>query len=364
MLVEKIGNIKDMIMEQIEDFVLTRIITAGITWLISLLNPAAAFIKACKLIYDVVMFFVTNAARIAKFVNTVIDGIVDIAKGNVSAVVAKIEDALSQMVPILIGFIASVLGIGGIGEKIRSIVQKLQKPVIKALDFVIRTGLKLAGPVIRGLKGIGAKAKAKVAAGKAYVKGKVEAGKEFVKRLFKQQISVDGETHTVEAAAPTPTGDYEITVATRKRRLADHARNAAALARRRGQPTLAKAALNLIEQAAEVKRAFKATKNEKAKRAALKAFAEVVKGVWLRIGYKGALPPVTSAGKGNKGKVGQVGPHGTQGTRGYSGADTRPRRTGWRASTSSRGTGPLPSSRGTTRRSSSAPRRTRAFTTR
>ena len=122
MLLEKLGNIKDMIMEQVEDFVLTKIITAGITWLISLLNPAAAFIKACKLIYDVVMFFVTNASRIAKFVNTVIDGVVDIAKGNVSAVVAKIEDALGQMVPILIGFIASVLGIGGIGEKIRSII--------------------------------------------------------------------------------------------------------------------------------------------------------------------------------------------------------------------------------------------------
>ena len=181
MLLEKLGNIKDMIMEQIEDFVLTKIITAGITWLISLLNPAAAFIKACKLIYDVVMFFVTNASRIAKFVNTVIDGVVDIAKGNVSAVVAKIEDALSQMVPILIGFIASVLGIGGIGEKIRSIIQKLQKPVMKAVDFVIKTGLKLAAPIIRGLKGVGAKAKAKIASGKAYVKGKVDAGKAFVK---------------------------------------------------------------------------------------------------------------------------------------------------------------------------------------
>ena len=208
MLVEKVGNIKDMILEQIEDFVLTRIITAGITWLISLLNPAAAFIKACKLIYDVVMFFVNNAARITKFVNTVIDGIVDIAKGNVSAVVAKIEDALSQMVPILIGFIASVLGIGGIGEKIRSIIQKLQKPVNKALDFVIRTGLKLAGPIIRGLKGIGAKVKAKVAAGKAYVKGKVEAGKEYVEgqgpgrqgstpRLLRKRFSADGKsTHS------------------------------------------------------------------------------------------------------------------------------------------------------------------------
>ncbi len=160
MLVEKIGEIKDKILEEIQEFVLTKIITAGITWLISLLNPAAAFIKACKLIYDVVMFFVNNAARIIQFVNTVIDGIVDIAKGNVGAVVDKIESALGQMVPILIGFIASVLGIGGIGQKIRSVITAIQKPVTKAIDGVIKQGLKLAGPIIRGLKGIGGKVKA------------------------------------------------------------------------------------------------------------------------------------------------------------------------------------------------------------
>ncbi len=46
---------------------------------------------------------------------------------------------------------------------------------------MIKTGLKLAGPIIRGIKGISGKVKAKVAAGKAYVKGKVEAGKAYVK---------------------------------------------------------------------------------------------------------------------------------------------------------------------------------------
>ena len=213
---EKLGDIKKMIMEQIEDFVLTKIITAGITWLISLLNPAAAFIKACKLIYDVVMFFVNNAERIMKFVNTVIDGVVDIAKGNISAVVDRIEDALSQMVPILIGFIASVLGIGGIGEKIKSIIQALQKPVNKALDFVIKTGLKLAGPVIRGLQGIGAKAKAKVAAGKAWVKGKADAAKDWVKGKVRPcKASMAGRI----APLPRLLGQVgERTVAARRRR--------------------------------------------------------------------------------------------------------------------------------------------------
>jgi hypothetical protein len=180
MLLDKLGDIKEMILEQVKDFVITKIITAGITWLIGLLNPAAAFIKACKLIYDVVMFFVNNADRILKFVNTVIDSVADVVRGNVSGVVDKINDVLGQMVPIIIGFLASAIGLGGIGQKIRQIIETLQKPVNKALDFVIKTGLKLAGPIIRGIKGIGAKVKGKIAAGKAWVKSKAEAGKKWV----------------------------------------------------------------------------------------------------------------------------------------------------------------------------------------
>ena len=205
MLIDKLGDIKEMIMSQVKDFVVTKIITAGITWLIGLLNPAAAFIKACKLIYDIIMFFVTNGERIMKFVNTVIDSAVDIIGGNIGGVVAKIEDVLGQMVPILIGFLASVIGIGGIGEKIREILGKLQKPVNKAIDFVIKTGLKIAGPIIRAVKGIAGKVKAGFAKGKAWVKGKVEAGKQWVKGKMTGRKKVEpGKQQTprqMEAAA-------------------------------------------------------------------------------------------------------------------------------------------------------------------
>ena len=211
MLLDKLGDIKEMILAQVKDFVITKIITAGITWLIGLLNPAAAFIKACKMIYDIVMFFVDNGSRILKFVNTVIDSVADIVKGNVSGVVNKINDVLGQMVPIIIGFLASLVGLGGIGQKIRAIVETLQKPVTKALDFVIKTGLKLAGPIIRGIKGISGKVKAKVAAGKAWVKGKAEKGKEWAKGklaagkaallgLLKKPFSADGKSHTLSVS--------------------------------------------------------------------------------------------------------------------------------------------------------------------
>ncbi|GAB3425272.1 phage tail protein [Flindersiella endophytica] len=233
-LVEKVGDIKEMILEQVKEFVVTKIIVAGITWLIGLLNPAAAFIKACKLIYDIVMFFVNNGSRIMKFVNTVLDSVADIVRGNVGGVIDKINDVLGQMVPIIIGFLASAIGLGGIGQKIREIIEKLQKPVNKALDFLIKTGLKVAGPIIRGIKGIGSKVKAKVAAGKAWVKGKVDAAKTRLTGGGREQapatqpadgahvdlqkpLSMDGASHTL--FAKTTNGKLLIEMASRREEL-------------------------------------------------------------------------------------------------------------------------------------------------
>ncbi|WP_343871579.1 hypothetical protein, partial [Agromyces bracchium] len=321
-LVEKIGDLKAMIVDQIQDFVITKIIAAGITWLISLLNPAAAFIKACKLIYDVVMFFVNNAERIAQFVNTVIDGVVDIAKGRVGVVVDKVESALGQMVPILIGFIASVLGIGGIGEKIRSIIQAIQRPINKALDFLIKTGLKVAGPIIRGIKGISTKVKAKVAAGKAWVKGKVEAGKAAALRLFKRTFAVGGESHTL-ATSGAP-GALELTIASRKATVAAHQKRAAKKATRDKRPALAKEALEVINLAAAVKAKVNAKDSVEAQnRAAIDDLVKVIKEVWARIGYTGEPPREEFADAGKKGVVGEVGRHKDQGSRGYGGRDKR-----------------------------------------
>jgi hypothetical protein len=211
MLVDKLGDIKEMILDQVKDFVVTRIITAGITWLISLLNPAAAFIKACKLIYDIIMFFVHNASKILAFVNTVIDSVADMVRGNVSAVIDKVDDALGKMVPILIGFLADLVGLGGIGQKVREIVEKLQKPINKAVDLIIGTGLRLAGPIIRGITGISSRVKAKVAAGKAWAKGKVEAGKEWAKgKVAAAEALVPGRGRVAGVSPPEPTRPIDL----------------------------------------------------------------------------------------------------------------------------------------------------------
>lgn len=138
-----VGDLKAMVLDQIKDFVIGQIIQAGVTWVLSLLNPASAFIKACKAIYDVIMFFVERAAQIADLVNAVLDSVEAVAGGNITAMADKIDGALSRALPVAIGFLASLLGLGGISEKIKSILQKVRAPIEKAIDAVINKAVSL-----------------------------------------------------------------------------------------------------------------------------------------------------------------------------------------------------------------------------
>ena len=169
----QVGDLKQAIIAPMIDFVKNKIIVAGVLWLVSLLNPAAAFIKAAMAIYKIVMFFVEQAAQLKDFVDSVLDSIEAIAAGGAGAVGKLIEKTLAKMVPLVVGFLAALLNIGGIGEKVRSVIETIQKPVKAAIDFVINGALKLGKKLFGGAKALYAK-------GKAYVKGKAEAGKKWV----------------------------------------------------------------------------------------------------------------------------------------------------------------------------------------
>lgn len=138
-----VGDLKAAVLDQIKDFVISQIIQAGVTWVLSLLNPASAFIKACKAIYDVIMFFIERAAQIAELVNAVLDSVEAVAGGNISAMADKIDGALSKALPVAISFLASLLGLNGITEKIKNILQKVRAPIEKAIDAVLHKAVEL-----------------------------------------------------------------------------------------------------------------------------------------------------------------------------------------------------------------------------
>ncbi|UMQ43427.1 hypothetical protein MKS83_06940 [Chryseobacterium sp. Y16C] len=139
-LKDQFADLKATVMDTIMDIVQTQVIQAGIKWVMGLLTPVGAFIKAAMAIIDVVKFFIQRAAQIMELVKAFSDSIKAIASGNVGAVAKSIENALGRAIPVLIGFLASLLGIGGLADKvvgvIRKIRQRIENAIVKFWNFI------------------------------------------------------------------------------------------------------------------------------------------------------------------------------------------------------------------------------------
>ncbi|MEV7049955.1 phage tail protein [Streptomyces anulatus] len=131
------GDLKATILGKLTTYLIPTVLIAGITWIISLLNPASAFVRAVKGIIDIVTFIVTQGAQIADFVNAVLDAVIAIANGGQAGVPQLIETALATSIPLLIGFLAAFLGIGGLANKVKSVFQSVSRPVTRAIDKIV-----------------------------------------------------------------------------------------------------------------------------------------------------------------------------------------------------------------------------------
>ncbi|WP_340105894.1 polymorphic toxin type 15 domain-containing protein [Rhodohalobacter sp. 8-1] len=151
---EQFTDLKETVIGAIKEMVITQVLQAGIKWMMGLLNPAGAFVKAAMLIIDIVKFFIERGSQIIELVNAITESIRAIASGNVGEVAAKIENALKRAVPVLIGFLASLLGISGLARKVQNLINKIRKRIDKAITKVLMKAKKAAGKLLAKL-GIG-----------------------------------------------------------------------------------------------------------------------------------------------------------------------------------------------------------------
>jgi len=155
-LKEQFNDLKATVMDAIMNMLQTQVIQAGIKWILGLLSPVGAFVKAAMAIVDVVKFFIQRAAQIGELVSAFVDSVAAIASGKVSAVARAIENALGKAVPVLIGLLASVLGIGGIANKVLGLIRKIRKRIVKAITAFWMRVKKGAGKLLRKI-GVGKK---------------------------------------------------------------------------------------------------------------------------------------------------------------------------------------------------------------
>ncbi|MER6960285.1 hypothetical protein [Streptomyces sp. NPDC000618] len=146
-----VGDLKSTILQKLTAYLIPTVIVAGITWIVSLLNPASAFIRAVKGIIDIVTFVVTQGAQIMQFVNSVLDAVIAIAGGGQAGVPALIEGALVASIPVLIGFLAALLGVGNLANKVKEVFHAVAKPVSKAIDKIVDFIAKASRKLWKGI---------------------------------------------------------------------------------------------------------------------------------------------------------------------------------------------------------------------
>ena len=149
---EDLGNLKEMVIDAIQDWLITTIIKRAVAKVATMFNPVGAIVQAILAIVDVVIFVVEKANQILEFISAVVESIGAIAMGQIAGAANWIERALGNMVPLLIGFLAQLLGLGGISKKIKDFITRIQDRVDRAIDKAVKKIVAFVRKLVGGAK--------------------------------------------------------------------------------------------------------------------------------------------------------------------------------------------------------------------
>jgi phage-related protein len=153
---ESLANLREMVMEQVLNFVRDNIVTAAVTRLLSMLSPAGAFIQAIIATYNTIMFFVERLRQIAQVAAAFIDSMAAIASGVITAAANRVEQTMAGLLTLVISFLARLIGLGRVSDAITTIINRIRAPIDRALDrvveWIVRMGRRFMGAV-RGAAG-------------------------------------------------------------------------------------------------------------------------------------------------------------------------------------------------------------------
>lgn len=138
-IIEKISGLWNMVLDTVKSWIITKIINKAITKVMSMLDPTGimAVINSTIAIYNAIESFIRYVKEMLMIVNSFVSGVAEIAKGNILTAAKFLEKSLAKAVPIVIGFLANQVGLGGIGKKIGEIIGKVRKKVDDGLTWLV-----------------------------------------------------------------------------------------------------------------------------------------------------------------------------------------------------------------------------------
>ncbi len=146
---EQLSNLWNVVLDAVKNWVMTKIIEQVTVKLLSMLDPTGimAVINSCIAFYNAVQSFIRYLREMLEIVNSFVNGVADIAAGNIETAANYLEDTMSRAMPVVIGFLANQVGLGGIGRRIGEIIERVRGMIDEALTWLVNkavdTGMNL-----------------------------------------------------------------------------------------------------------------------------------------------------------------------------------------------------------------------------
>ena len=134
---EHVGNLSDMVIGGIKDWLVTKIITKAVVKIASMFNPVGAIVQVVLTAWDLYTFLRDQIQRIMGVVKAIVGSITQIAAGAIGNAATMVEGALGALVPVAIDLFAKLLGLGGLGKRIRKVIKKIQGKINNAIKKFI-----------------------------------------------------------------------------------------------------------------------------------------------------------------------------------------------------------------------------------
>jgi len=170
------AEMRDAFIEAVKDYIKWKIVEEAIKWVAALLIPGAGIIKAIIGIYDTVVFFIQKAKQIMEMISNFLGSMGEIAAGNIASAADAMEKGLARGLSLVINFLAALLRLTGITNKIRDALNKIRSKVrgvlVKLAKWVWEKGKALLGKVVGGVKSAAGKIVSWWKAKKAFKMGK------------------------------------------------------------------------------------------------------------------------------------------------------------------------------------------------
>ena len=194
---QKLTNLKDMMIQGIIDWIMEEVVGAIMMQLVTTADPTGISETIMLIIdtYRTIKTVVQYMRQVLEMMQKMLDSILNIANGVLQPAADLIEDAMDLGMPVVIGFLANLAGIGNVGQKIKDVIKKIRDKVDDAILWLI----DIAKSAIQTIAGA------------------VGAVRDWWRERFTTKIG--DEEHTVTAHGQGPSA--EIWVESTPKRLAD-----------------------------------------------------------------------------------------------------------------------------------------------